>query len=47
MVQRLVADNNTLALAILRRFSADPDTLLALCEKHARENRRQAQATEV
>lgn len=47
LVQRLIADNNALALAILQRFSGDPDTLLGLCEKHAREGRGQAQATAV
>jgi len=47
VVQRLIADNNVLALAIMQRFSGDPDTLLGLCEKHALESRRQAQAAAV
>lgn len=36
-VQWLIAENSALAQAILQRFSADPDRLLGLCERHARE----------
>ena len=35
-VQWLIADNRAPALAILQRFSSAPDTLLRICEQHAR-----------
>lgn len=35
-VQRVIADNWTPALAMLPQFAATPDTLLRLCERHAR-----------
>ena len=41
-VQWLIAENSVPAMEMLQRFSGDPDTLLGLCEQHARESRRQA-----
>jgi hypothetical protein len=34
-VQWVIADNRAPALAMLRQFTAAPDTLLRLCERHA------------